>query len=127
MDYTPTTEEVRNIFSWNHDGAEVDAKIGFDRWLFEMQEDAWDRGYQAGVVDFAVEGTLNPYRQGEGSENSNSQPTAETHIYLERERIRANIIDRVQDLSSCNKNDNCQEFGALIASYIEEWIDGEEE
>ena len=45
----------------------------------------------------------------------------------ERERIRANIIDRVQDLSSCTKNDNCQELGALIASYIEEWINEEKE
>lgn len=45
----------------------------------------------------------------------------------ERERIRANIIDRVQDLSSCQKDDDCQAFGALIASYIEEWIDGVEE
>lgn len=45
----------------------------------------------------------------------------------ERERIRANIIDRVRDLSSCHKDDNCQELGALIASYIEEWIDEEEE
>lgn len=45
----------------------------------------------------------------------------------ERERIRANIIDRVQDLSACTKNDNCEELGALIASYIEEWIDGVEE
>lgn len=45
----------------------------------------------------------------------------------ERERIRTNIIDRVRDLSSCHKADNCQELGALIASYIEEWIDGEEE
>ena len=41
----------------------------------------------------------------------------------ERERIRANIIDRVQDLSACTKRDNCEELGALIASYIEEWID----
>lgn len=41
----------------------------------------------------------------------------------ERERIRANIIDRVQDLSTCHKDDNCQELGALIASYIEEWLD----
>lgn len=45
----------------------------------------------------------------------------------ERERIRTNIIDRVQDLSSCHKDDDCQAFGALIASYIEEWIDGETE
>lgn len=63
----PTTDEVRNIFSWNHDGAEVDAKIGFDRWLFHMQEDAWDRGYQAGVVDFAD----NPYRKGSNATDTN--------------------------------------------------------
>ncbi len=50
-DYTPTTEEVRNIFSWNHDGAEVDAKIGFDLWLAEVRENAFDAGYQVGVVD----------------------------------------------------------------------------
>ena len=46
-------------------------------------------------------------------------------VTQERERIRANIIDRVKDLSSCHKNDNCEELGALIASYIEEWIDTE--
>ena len=44
-------------------------------------------------------------------------------ITQERERIRANIIDRVQDLSSCAKHDNCKELGALIASYIDEWLD----
>lgn len=41
----------------------------------------------------------------------------------ERERIRTNILDRVRDLSSCTKADNCEEFGALIASYIDEWLD----
>lgn len=45
-------------------------------------------------------------------------------VEYERERIRANIIDRVQDLSSCTKKDNCEELGALIASYIDEWLDG---
>ena len=44
-------------------------------------------------------------------------------IEKERKRIRANILDRVRDLRSCTKNDNCQEFGELIESYIEEWID----
>ena len=78
--YTPTTEEVRNLFSWDNDEGEIVAKGGFDRWLAEVKAQ-------------------------------------------ERERIRANIIDRVQDLSSCHKNDNCQELGALIASYIEEWVD----
>ena len=42
---------------------------------------------------------------------------------VERERIRLNILDRVSELRSCTKNDNCQEFGEFIASYIEEWID----
>lgn len=78
-------------------------------------------------LDTLSGGNSTVYRQGDGSGNSSSQPTAETSTYLERERIRANIIDRVQDLTSCNKTDNCQEFGELIASYIEEWIDGEEE
>ena len=77
-EWQPTTEDIRNDFA--RDGKEYALK--FDRWLFEMQEDAWDRGYQAGVVDFAAEGTDNPYRQGEGSENSNSQSTAETPTYL---------------------------------------------
>lgn len=45
----------------------------------------------------------------------------------EHERIRLNIIDRVSDLRSCTKNDNCQEFSELIASYIEEWIGGKTE
>lgn len=69
--YTPTTEEVRTAFihgvggsTWYRGKAEALLKQ-FDRWLFEMQEDAWDRGYQAGVVDFAIEGSANPYRQGE--------------------------------------------------------------
>ena len=60
-DYIPTTEEVRSYFK----GSSSSRGEQFDRWLFEMQEDAWDRGYQAGVVDFAAEGTNNPYRHGE--------------------------------------------------------------
>lgn len=41
----------------------------------------------------------------------------------ERERIRANILDRAQDLMSCNKNDDCNEWGQHIESYIQEWLD----
>ena len=37
-------------------------------------------------------------------------------------RIKINIMDRVTDLKSCGKNDDCWEFGDLIESYIEEWI-----
>ena len=46
---------------------------------------------------------------------------------IERERIRLNILDRVSDLRSCIKNDNCQELGTLIFSYIEEWLDTEQD
>lgn len=41
----------------------------------------------------------------------------------ERERIRANILDRVQGLTSCNKNDDCNEWGQHIEGYIQEWLD----
>lgn len=44
-------------------------------------------------------------------------------ILAERERIKAKIMDRVIDLKSCGKNDNCYEFGDLIESYIEEWLE----
>ena len=47
-------------------------------------------------------------------------------IHFERERIIANIYDRVSDLRSCTKNDSCVEFGELIESYIYEWTEGAE-
>jgi hypothetical protein len=40
-----------------------------------------------------------------------------------RERIVGNILDRVIDLNSCTKHDNCNELGILIESYIPEWTD----
>ena len=48
-------------------------------------------------------------------------------ISAERERIRQNILTRVTDLNYCTKRDNCNEFARLIDSYIEEWLDGENE
>jgi vacuolar-type H+-ATPase subunit E/Vma4 len=41
----------------------------------------------------------------------------------ERERIVSNIYDRISDLRSCHKNDNCVEFGELIESYVYEWTE----
>lgn len=38
-------------------------------------------------------------------------------------KLTENIMDRVKDLNSCNKDDNCRELGYLIQSYIPEWID----
>jgi hypothetical protein len=44
-DYTPTTEEVRNLFSWDNHEGEMNAKAGFDRWLAGVKAEAWDEGY----------------------------------------------------------------------------------
>ena len=85
-DYTPTTEEVRaayegqlikigeNRFEFID---EAQANSEFDRWLAEVKAQAWHEGLEAAEL-----GIANPYRQGEGSENSNSQSTAETPTYL---------------------------------------------
>ena len=69
-DYTPTTEEIRIGKRKITDGKfyyteryVTDAE--FDRWLAEVKAQAWDRGYEAGLTDFASSMTTNPYRQGE--------------------------------------------------------------
>lgn len=80
--YTPTTEEVRNTDSakpWTpttqyvveryaddwQGGTSSERVAQFDRWLAEVKAQAWDRGYEAGLTDFASSMTTNPYRQGE--------------------------------------------------------------
>lgn len=40
-----------------------------------------------------------------------------------KDDIKDRILERVNDLKSCGKNDNCWEFGDLIESYIEEWLE----
>jgi hypothetical protein len=70
-DYTPSTEEVRNQYSGfstsnsNHTGQVYINLAKFDRWLAEVKAEAWDRGYEAGLTDFASSMTTNPYRHGE--------------------------------------------------------------
>lgn len=67
--YTPTTEVVEANYEYSNwlqrAGNREQYEAEFDRWLFEMQEDAWDRGYEAGLTDFASSMTINPYRLGE--------------------------------------------------------------
>lgn len=41
--------------------------------------------------------------------------------------IIKNIKSRISDLRACTKNDNCQEFAALIESYIPEWTEESED
>lgn len=63
-DWEPTTEDIRNDFA--RDGKEYALK--FDRWLFHLQEDAWDAGYVAGLSDGwadTPDATENPHQQGE--------------------------------------------------------------
>ncbi len=44
-DYTPTTEEVRN---WWTNGDVGLLGQEFDRWLAEVEQKAWNRGYLIG-------------------------------------------------------------------------------
>jgi hypothetical protein len=39
-EHTPTSEEVRNLFSWDNDEGEINAKAGFDRWLESIMQKA---------------------------------------------------------------------------------------
>ena len=73
--YTPTTEEVRNLFSWDNAEGEIVAKGGFDRWLAEVKAQAWEEGITAfdqaiikDVDDPWSQLPDNPYREGENSE-----------------------------------------------------------
>lgn len=107
-DYTPTTSHILEAFAWDekYDGLdtkrmeqfyrwlseikkEVSTKAHFEHWLAEVKAQAWEEGITA--FDVAITKDVddpwsqlpdNPYRQGEGSGNTNSQPTAETPTYL---------------------------------------------
>ena len=67
-DYTPTTEDVREVFAggiyrhFTYAGAE------FDRWLAEVKAQAWEEGHsqpwELGEGGYALK-AVNPYRQGE--------------------------------------------------------------
>ena len=41
------------------------AAAGYNESVREVMAQAWDRGYEAGLTDFASSMTTNPYRQGE--------------------------------------------------------------
>jgi hypothetical protein len=51
--------------------------------------------------------TENGYRQGKQDE---------------RERIRAHITARIEELRSCNKDDDCAKIADYIESYLPEWV-----
>ncbi len=72
-DYTPTTEEVRELVVAGHENqyrdelgqlTGVSYGIEFDRWLTEVKAQAWEEayteGYRHGTCD--VEPSDNPYR-----------------------------------------------------------------
>lgn len=74
-DYTPTTEEIRRAYTSYTQPSVSDSgelfygiSVEFDRWLFHIQEDAWEAGYQAGVHDGrydTVRETSNPHTDWE--------------------------------------------------------------
>jgi hypothetical protein len=41
---------------------------------------------------------------------------------IERERIRAHITARIEELRSCNKDDDCAKIADYIESYLPEWV-----
>ena len=55
-----------------------------------------------------------------GKTGSGIMSMTNKEIYVQ---LIANIMDRVVDLKSCNKDDNCLELAFRIQSYIPEWID----
>jgi len=52
--------------------------------------------------------TDNGYRQG---------------VYDERERIKVNIEKRIEELSSCSKDDDCAKIANSIQAYLPEWLE----
>ena len=40
----------------------------------------------------------------------------------ERERIRLRIKKRIEELSSCTKDDDCAKIADYIKSYLPEWV-----
>ena len=63
-DYTPTTEEVRELFTNGISRHLTYAGAEFDRWLAEVKAEAWAEGASAGCMCSVAE-PPNPYRQGE--------------------------------------------------------------
>jgi hypothetical protein len=43
-------------------------------------------------------------------------------IGAERERIRSRIKKRIEELSSCTKDDDCAKIADYIESYLPEWV-----
>ncbi len=63
--YTPTTEEVRRRYMFGcwqeYEDTSGDYKAEFDRWLAEVNAQAWQDGYESVTITTVA----NPYRQGE--------------------------------------------------------------
>lgn len=73
--YTPTTEDIQRAYTSYTQPSMSDSgelfygtAVEFDRWLFHLQEDAWDAGYVAGLSDGwadTPDATENPHQQEE--------------------------------------------------------------
>ena len=63
-DYIPTTEEVRLDYA-PAKTFPADAEEQFDRWLAEVKAEAWQEGFDRGVLFFNSGDERNPYKQKE--------------------------------------------------------------
>lgn len=58
-DYTPTTDEMRDVYTWDRcvkhgrdDSLDTRTfRADFDRWLASVKADAWDEGFDVGRDD----------------------------------------------------------------------------
>lgn len=69
-DYTPSTEEVREMY-WECSGEprrDSGAWAEFDRWFASVKAAAWREGYESGFGDGGVNAwdPENPYREENG-------------------------------------------------------------
>ncbi len=66
LPYTPTTEEVRAAYesTWLSDTM-TGRDVEFDRWLAEVKAEAWQEGFDRGVLFFNSGDERNPYKQKE--------------------------------------------------------------
>lgn len=63
MNDTPTTEQIRQQWTWNYPDYDNDVEQ-FDAWLTKVKEEVWDEGYVAGFLRAtSSDEQHNPYKE----------------------------------------------------------------
>ena len=70
-DYTPTTQEIREVWALARGAGSgygemlPSNRMEFNRWLAEVKAEAWQEGFDRGVLFFNSGDERNPYKQKE--------------------------------------------------------------